>query len=302
MKFAGVTYALVAYSAWGIMPIYWKQLGAVPSEEVLAHRFFWASVFCALLLTMLRRWPEVGASLRRGGEPRALFGGALLLAVNWLIFLFAVNSNQLVAVSFGYYLNPLLTVLLAALLLHERLGRLQLIALAIAALGLLALVIEHGTLPWISLSLALTFGLYSLAHKFTQVRPVPRLWMETTSLIPCSLLLLWSFSETPFGPMDDSVSVKTRLLLLGAGPATALPMLCFAAAARRLSLSALGICQYFTPTLIMLVAVFIYDEPLGGVQLFAFSCTWVALALFSAGALWAERKLRLAHAGEVSLR
>jgi chloramphenicol-sensitive protein RarD len=280
MKPAGVVYAVLAYGAWGLVPIYWKWLSHISSQELLSHRVLWTVVVCSLLLTGLRRWDEVKASLARARERWVLVAAALLLGSNWLVFLWAVANDQIIATSLGYYLNPLLSVVLAVVLLGERLRRVQAVAVGIAAAGVLWMVIDHGGLPWISLALAGTFGLYGLAHKVTEIRPIPRLWIETTVLAPIGAGFLLMFLDPPGGAlMTEPPGI--RALMIGAGPITALPLLWFASAARRLPLSALGLFQYLAPTISLLVAIFLYDEPFTRAHVITFSCIWLALAIYT---------------------
>ena len=280
MNPAGVVYAVLAYGAWGFVPIYWKWLGQVPPQELLAHRVLWTGIFCAVMLTGLRRWREVGQSLRHGRERLVVAAAALLLGCNWGIFLYAVATDRVIDTSLGYYLNPLMNVLLGVLLLGERLRRAQGIAVGLASVGVIGLVIDHGGLPWISLSLAGTFGLYGLAHKLTQVRPIPRLWIEATVLSPIAAGFLLSFVEPPGGQLVTETT-RTQALIIGAGPVTALPLLWFASAARRLPLSTLGMFQYIAPTVSLVLAVFLYGEAFTRAHVIAFGFTWAALALYT---------------------
>jgi len=281
MNPAGVVYALLAYGAWGFVPIYWKWLTHLPPAELLSHRVLWTVVFCALLLTALRRWNEVRDALGRRRERFIVGGAALLLGTNWLIFLWAIATDRIIDTSLGYYLNPLVNVVLGVGLLGERLRRAQGVAVGLAALGVTGLVIDHGGLPWISLALAGTFGAYGLAHKLTTgVRPIPRLWIEATVLSPIAAGFLAFFVE-PAGGALVTEPVPTRTLLVLAGPITALPLLWFASAARRLPLSTLGLFQYIAPSLTLLIAVFLYAEPFTRAHGFAFACIWFALALYT---------------------
>ena len=280
MNRAGVLYALLAYGVWGIVPVYWKWLTHIPSTELLSHRVLWTVVFCTLMLTGLRRWREVRASLARRRETMVLVAAALLLGSSWLVFLWAVANDQIIDTSLGYYLNPLISVLLGVAFLGERLQRLQGVAVAIAAAGVIGLVIDHGGLPWVSLTLAITFGLYGLAHKVTDVRPIPRLWIETTVLSPLGAGFLLFFPE-PIGGALVTEPMEVGALIIGAGPVTALPLLWFASAARRLPLSTLGVFQYIAPTISLLVAVFLYDEAFTRAHGFAFACIWLALGLYT---------------------
>jgi len=284
MNPAGVVYAVLAYAAWGFVPIYWKWLTHISPPELLAHRVLWTVVFCALMLTGLRRWREVGASLSSPRERHIVAAAALLLGCNWGVFLWAVATDRVIDTSLGYYLNPLMNVLMGVVLLRERLRRLQAVSVAIAAVGVIGLMIDHGGLPWISLALAGTFGLYGLAHKLTGVRPIPRLWIEATVLSPIAAGFLLVFLEPAGGDLLTE-PMHVRALMIGAGPITALPLLWFASAARRLPLSTLGMFQFIAPTLSLLIAVFMYNEAFTRAYGIAFGCTWLALGLYTFDAM-----------------
>lgn len=280
MNPAGVVYALLAYGAWGITPVYWKWLTHLSPAELLSHRILWTVLFCAAMLTGLRRWDEIRACFTRPREPWIVCGAALLLGTNWLIFLYAVATNRILETSLGYYLNPLINVVLAVAFLGESLRRMQAIAVVLASVGVLGLVIDHSGLPWISLALAGTFAGYGLAHKVTLVRPIPRLWIEVTVMSPLAAGFLAFFVE-PLGGALVSEPSATRWLLIIAGPVTALPLLWFASAARRLPFSTLGLFQYIAPTLSLGIAVFAYDEAFTPAHGFAFVFIWSALAVYS---------------------
>jgi chloramphenicol-sensitive protein RarD len=296
MPLAGALYAALAYGTWGLLPVYWKALTGVPLVEVLAHRVFGTVVFSVLLLAALRRTPELGAALRSRSERRVLLASGALVAANWGVFIWAVGASRILETSLGYYLNPLVNVLLGTVFLRERLRRAQAIAVALAATGVGAMLVSHGELPWIALALAVSFGLYGLLHKLTQVRPVPALAVETGALAPVALAWL-CFATEPAGGSLVTGTPPERALLLLAGPVTALPLLWFASAARRLRLSTLGLFQYLAPTLALLVAVFLYGESFTRAHAVAFPLIWSALALYTADALQASRAVLARSAG-----
>ncbi|MCP5056021.1 MAG: EamA family transporter RarD [bacterium] len=277
----GVVYALLAYGAWGILPIYWKALAAVPATEILAWRVVGTVAFTLLLLGLLRRLPELRIFLREPREAVRLSMSSVLIGTNWLIYIWAVNHDQLLEASFGYYLNPLFSVFLGRVALGERIWPLQALAVAIAAGGVAVLGWQFSGLPWVSLALATSFGLYGLIHKLSHVRPIPGLWFETGLLAPLAVLLLVFGVEPTGGALAEGLSPLEETLLLAAGPATALPLLWFASAARRLTLSVLGLFQYIAPSIGFLLAVFVYAEPFSRAHGIAFSCIWLALALFT---------------------
>jgi chloramphenicol-sensitive protein RarD len=290
MPLAGAVYAILAYGTWGVLPVYWKALGEVPLVEVLAHRVLGTVLFTFALLAVLGRLPEVRAALREPRERRALVASGALIAVNWGVFIWAVGAGRIVETSLGYYLNPLVNVLLGTLLLGERLRRAQILAVALAATGVAVMLLRHGELPWIALVLAASFGLYGLLHKLTPVRPIPALAVETTALAPAALAYV-AFVTEPAGGALVAGSALARGLLLLAGPITALPLLWFASAAHRLRLSTLGLFQYLAPSLALLLAVFLYGEPFTAAHATAFALIWSALALYTADALQAAGSL-----------
>lgn len=289
MPLAGVVYALLAYGTWGVLPVYWKWLSAVPLAEVLAHRVAGTLLFSFALLAVLRRVPEVREALRSPRERRALLASGSLIAVNWGVFIWAVGAGRIVETSLGYYLNPIVNVLLGLLILRERLSRAQGIAAGLAAAGVGVMLVSHGRLPWIALVLASSFGLYGLMHKLTHVRAIPALAIETGALAPLALGFLVFGTEPPGGALLTG-SALARTLLLCAGPITALPLLWFGSAARRLPLSTLGLFQYLAPTLALLLAVFLYGEPFTRAHALAFLLIWGALALYTLDAFQASRE------------
>jgi chloramphenicol-sensitive protein RarD len=290
MPLAGALYAALAYGTWGVLPVYWKLLGGVPLLEVLAHRVVGTVLFTAVLLAALRQMPELGLALRSRRERLSLLASGILIALNWGVFIWAVGAGRIVETSLGYYLNPIVNVLLGTLFLGERLRRGQWIAVALAALGVLVMLVSHGKLPWIALTLAVTFGLYGLMHKLTRVRPIAALAIETGVLTPAALAYL-GFATEPMGGALLTAGPLAQTLLALAGPVTALPLLWFASAARRLRLSSLGLFQYLAPTLALLLAVFVYGEPFTRAHGIAFVQIWSAHALYSADALQASRSI-----------
>jgi chloramphenicol-sensitive protein RarD len=289
MPLAGVVYALLAYGTWGVLPVYWKLLMAVPLTEVLAHRVAGTLLFSAALLALLRRLPEVGEALRSARERRALLASGSLIAVNWGVFIWAVGAGRIVETSLGYYLNPIVNLLLGTLILRERLSRAQGIAACLAAAGVGVMLVSHGRLPWIALVLATSFGLYGLMHKLSHARAIPALAIETGLLAPLALGFLAFGTEPPGGALRAGPALA-RALLLAAGPITALPLLWFGSAARRLPLSTLGLFQYLAPTLALLLAVFLYGEPFTRAHALAFLLIWAALALYTADAFQSRRR------------
>jgi chloramphenicol-sensitive protein RarD len=283
---AGAVYALLAYGWWGLTPVYWKALQVVPPLEILAHRVVWALALSASILTLVAGWREVRLILSDRRRLAALVVTSGLIATNWLIYIWAVNTGQVLAASLGYYLNPLVNVALGALVLRERLRVGQWTAVAIAAFGVGYLALDAGSLPWISLTLATTFGLYGLIRKAAPVSSLGGLVVETLILFPLAVGLIASAELTARGALSnlDALGIRIGFLLLGAGVVTALPLIWFASAARRLQLSTVGLFQYLAPSLNFLLAVALYDEAFTRTQAVTFGCIWLALAIYALSA------------------
>jgi len=300
---AGAVYALLTYTSWGFMPIYWKWLSAIPLLEILLHRIAGTALFAALLLTLAGRWSEVGEILRHRRRLLALLASSLLIAANWGIFIWAVQHGQIVATSLGYYLNPLANVALGLLLLRERLTRLQLVAVAIAAAGVAYFTAALGGLPWISLALALSFALYGLIRKTVAAGSLAGLAVETAMLAPAALAGIAVLEARGAGALGASERLGSPVIagLLGAGVVTALPLLWFTSAARRLRLATLGLFQYVSPSLALACAVLLYGEPFTRAHAVAFGCIWLALGLYSVESVRAFRALAAPPAPAVAL-
>ena len=281
----GVLYAAAAYAAWGLFPIYFKALQAVPPEQILLQRMVWSLIFLAVVLTWRRQWAWLGAVARK---PKVLGGfaaSALLLSVNWFIYIWAVNNGRVVDASLGYFINPLINVLLGFLLLRERLRPIQWTAVGLAACGVTWLAWQSGQLPWVALSLGCSFGLYGVLRKMAVLGALEGLALETLLLFPLALTsLVWLSIEHRNAFFD--VPFHLQALLAAAGPITAIPLLLFASGARRIPLSLLGMLQYIGPTLQLLIGVWLYHEPFSGARLVGFGLIWSALAVYSLESLW----------------
>lgn len=284
---SGVAFAFAAYLTWGFFPAYWKLLTGVSPLEIIAHRVLWSFVFVAGLLTVARRWQEVARVLRRGRTLGALLVSTALITFNWFIFIWAVNVGHVTQASLGYYINPLVNVVLARLFLGERLRGLQWPAVALAAAGVLFLAVSRGEVPWVSLLLAGTFGAYGLVRKMASVEALPGLAVETGLAAPVGLLYLL------FGPLEEPAlggSTRELLLLIGSGVATALPLLWFAIAARRLRYSTLGIIQYIAPTCQLVLAVLAYGEDFTSHHAITFALIWTAVLLYALDGVWGRSR------------
>ena len=280
----GIAAGLGAYSLWGLFPLYFPLLEPAGGLEIVAHRVLWSLLFIAVLLVALRRWGQVRAALTDRRAMLVLLGAALLIAVNWLVFVYAVNSGQVVETSLGYFINPLVSVLLGVVVFTERLRPLQWTAVGIAAVAVGVLTVDYGRLPWIALTLAVSFGLYGLLKKLVRVDAAPGLWVET-ALVAVPAVVLLGFLHARGDGTFGNAGVGHALLLAGSGVATAIPLLLFAAAARRIPLSTVGLLQYLTPLMQLSIGVFVYGEPMPPARLVGFAIVWVALAVFTADTL-----------------
>ncbi|WP_019139768.1 EamA family transporter RarD [Noviherbaspirillum massiliense] len=282
---AGILYAALAYAMWGLFPVYFKALQEIPAQEILVHRMLWSLAFLLVVLTWRRQWAWLGKALR---QPRVLGGftaSALLLSGNWFIYIWAVNAGHVLDASLGYFINPLVNVMLGFIVLKERLRPGQWLAIALAACGVAWLTWQSGHPPWIALSLAATFGIYGLLRKTAALGPLEGLALETLVLFPLALAYLVYLTLAGHNHFAGA-SLSAKWLLAAAGPITAIPLLLFAAGARRISLSLLGLLQYIGPTLQLLLGVWLYNEPFGGARLAGFALIWAALLVYSLEGLW----------------
>lgn len=273
----GLVFGVLAYGAWGLGPLYWRQLAHVAPLTVLAHRIVWAALLVLTLVALRGRGGQLREALQLR-RVRPLIASGLLIATNWFVFIYAVGSGHIVEASLGYFVNPLLSVALGTLVLGERLRRLQWLAVVLAGCGVTVLTLASGHFPWLGLALALTFALYGLIRKVAAVEALPGSAVELTLLWP--LGLIYAFSHPPPGRLG-SLDVWTVLFLVGAGAMTALPLLWFTLAARRLRLSTVGFLQYLAPTGQFLIGVLVYGETVTAAELRGFILVWSALALFS---------------------
>lgn len=295
---AGIWYTVFAYLAWGLLPVYWKALEALPALEILAHRVLWSFLLTAVLLFVGgSRWREVRQVLRSGRTLLTYLLISLLISANWLIYIWAVNAGFIVETSLGYFINPLVSVLLGVLVLREPMRGGQWIAIAVAAAGVSYLTIRYGSLPWIGLSLAGSFAIYGLLKKTTTVSALTGFAFETAWVFPLAAGYLLYLNSTGAGALGHT-SLNTTLLLIGTGFATALPLIFFAAGAKRIPLSIVGLLQYIAPTLGFLLGIFVYNEPFNQDRLIGFSLIWLALVIYTVEGIYTRRK-RLRSSGAV---
>ncbi|MDD2852048.1 MAG: EamA family transporter RarD [Desulfuromonadaceae bacterium] len=287
----GLTYGIVAYLVWGFFPIYFKSIAAVPPLQVVSHRIVWSVLLLALIITVRRSWSEVRAAVSERNSLFILLCSALLIATNWLVFIIAVEHGQILQSSLGYFITPFVSVLLGFLFLKERLRRLQLAGLFLAATGVILLTVRHGSVPWTALILALTFGSYGLLRKVVKTESLSGLTVETILLAPAACGYLMYATMRGEG-VFLATGLVTTLLLASAGVVTSVPLLLFAAAARRLRLATIGFLQYITPTMHFLLAVLLYKEPFTMAHLVSFLFIWGGLCCYSYDAWRGMRLLR----------
>ncbi len=277
----GITYAALAYICWGLFPLYFQQLAAIPPVEVVAHRVVWSLAFLMALLGARRQWAWLAPVLRQPRVLLAFAASALLLATNWGVYIWAVTHGHVLDASLGYFITPLVNVLLGTTVLHERPRPAQWAALSLAAAGVLWLTLQSGQLPWIALVLAAAFGTYGLLRKVAVLGALQGLTLETLVLTPAAALALvvWWAQGTAGFPAGDAA---TNLWLVLLGPVTAVPLLLFAAGARRVTLTTLGLLQYLGPTIQFGLGVWLFREPLDALRLAGFALIWAALLFYSA--------------------
>ena len=271
--------AVVAYILWGVFPLYWKLLPGVNSFEIICHRILWSFATLVLLVSLGRQWPQVRAVLRDKKRLALCLVAAILISINWLVFIWAVQNKYVVETSLGYFINPMLNVLLGVLFFREKLHPVQWLAVSIAALGVLAMTVQTGKFPFIAITLAISFALYAAAKKKTTMPAVAGLGMETAILTPITLIALCYFAYVNDGN-EPRTPATWGLLVLG-GPITTLPLILFAAAAKSVPMAAMGMLQYIAPSLQFLFGVFLFGEEVSRGRAYGFAIVWLALIIFS---------------------
>jgi chloramphenicol-sensitive protein RarD len=285
----GILLAIGAYGIWGFLPIYWKTIDVVPATQILSHRIIWSFTFLCLIIFLKKDLSAFRRAIRSKKILATFSLAAMLIGVNWLTYIWGVNAGYIVETSLGYFINPLVSVLLGVIILKERLRSLQWFPIILAAIGVLYLTISYGALPWIALVLALTFGLYGLIKKTTPLNSLHGLSLETGILFLPALFFLLFAEGQGSGLIGHTSSIITLLLIL-TGIVTALPLLLFASAAKQINLSTLGILQYIAPTMQFLIGVIIYGEPFTQSRLIGFSIIWAALLVYSLEGILEKRR------------
>ncbi|MFW5487169.1 MAG: EamA family transporter RarD [Desulfovibrio sp.] len=292
----GAAYAVTAFVLWGLLPVYWKALLAVPPVEIFCHRVVWSLLFTALIITLQKRWGEIRAITVCPKILGMLLISCTLVCGNWLLYIWAVNTGHVLETSLGYYINPLVNALLGVIFLKDRLPRLQIAAIGLAFLGVLNLLWGYGHMPWVALGLAFSFAFYGLVRKVVPAAPLPGLFFETLYAGIPSIFILsyWQFNGSA---ALGHLGAQTDLLLIGAGVVTTAPLLAFAGAAKKMSLTTLGFFQYLSPSLAFLLGVFVYHETFTSTHLVTFLLIWTGIALYSIASLKAHRAVsKAAHA------
>lgn len=279
----GIFFGLAAYVLWGILPVYWKALELVSPFEILSSRFMWSCVFVFLLIIFQKKWPlfakevkQVFSNVKTGA---AMIAAGITISFNWGTFIWAVNNGHIVETSMGYYINPLVSILFAVVFLRERLDKMQLAAITCAFIGVASMVYSFGKIPWVSLTLAFTFALYGLLKKILPVSALTSIMLETLLITPLALVYEYSLWQQGVS-FYASGNLQVIMMLTGAGIVTAIPLLLFTAGARLLPLKIIGFLQYISPTLTLLIGVFVYNEAFTASHLLAFGWIWAALLLF----------------------
>ena len=279
----GIFFGLTAYVLWGILPVYWKALELVSPFEILSSRFMWSCVFVFLLIIFQKKWPlfakEVKLVFSNVKTGAAMVAAGITISFNWGTFIWAVNNGHIVETSMGYYINPLVSILFAVVFLRERLDKMQLAAITCAFIGVASMVYSFGKIPWVSLTLAFTFALYGLLKKILPVSALTSIMLETLLITPLALVYEYSLWQQGVS-FYASGNLQVIMMLTGAGVVTAIPLLLFTAGARLLPLKIIGFLQYISPTLTLLIGVFVYNEAFTASHLLAFGWIWAALLLF----------------------
>ncbi len=284
---SGLIQAIIAYSVWGLFPLYWYFLKYLPVMEILANRIIWSLVFLLLLLTFYARWRQVLSVLKNPKVLGVLLFTTSLLCINWLLYIWAVTRGYVVESSLGYYINPLVSMALGAVFLSERLRKYQYVAVLFATVGVLILTFAYGRPPWVALALAVSFGVYGLLRKVVDVESQVALFIETAMVFfPAVLYLAFLEKENTivFGSFSE------QLLLVGCGVITAIPLICLANALKVMPLSTIGFIQYISPTLQFLCGLLVFKESFGSLQLLSFFCIWLGLVVYTGETIWQRRR------------
>lgn len=277
---ADILYPIAAYCLWGVLPIYWKVMKQLPAGDILAHRIFWSFIFLAIIISGVKRWSEFRLAFTSLRSILAVTLSAILISTNWLIYIWAVNNNHIVEASLGYYINPLLTILLGVVVLRERGDVWQIVAIVLAFAGVGLLTYQFGKVPWVALTLAVSFAVYGLVKKLSKLSPLTGLAAETMIVAPLALGYLY-LQVSGTTAVYENLSYGMIVMILLTGVVTSVPLLLFAQGAKRVSLTTLGFVQYLSPSLSLAIGIFMYKEPFTLAYQISFGLIWVALAIYS---------------------
>lgn len=276
----GIFYAVAAFTLWGLLPLYWRLLNQIPAGEILAHRIFWSFIFLTGILIINSRLNGLKQVIMNSKNLIGISFCAIIISINWGIYIWAINANHIVEASMGYYINPLVSVLLGIIVLKERLDFWQKISLAFASLGVIIIALQYGKIPWIALSLAVTFALYGLVKKLVDIESIVGLTFETAIIMPIAFVYI-IFKQVDGMGAIGVVPLSTTLILFGSGIVTATPLLWFAKAARRVPLSTVGFTQYISPTISLFLGIFVFKEQFTKIHFLSFGFIWCGLILYS---------------------
>lgn len=293
----GIILGLGAYLMWGFLPIYWKYLESVRPDVVLSHRIIWSCIFMLLIVLFTKQTRSFITECRRILHQKKtliiITTASILISLNWLIFIWAVQNEYVIQTSLGYYMNPLINVLLSVVFLKETLSKAQITAVALAAIGVIYLTLSYGVFPWVSIVLALTFSIYGLLKKIVQLSPTFSLAIETLIVTPIAIIYLLFTFGPGIGMAGNLLNVNILLVL--AGVATAIPLLLFGTAVQHISLSMVGFLQYIAPTIMLFIGIFLYNEAFTKSHLFAFVFIWIALIIYVASTLKPKKQRNISH-------
>lgn len=282
----GIIYTASAYLLWGFLPIYWKLIQEVPAGEILAHRIIWSFLFMVAVILVMRKGKAFIKECKLIiHDKRKLIGitlASVMISINWLTYIWAVNSDHVIQASLGYYINPLVSILLGIIVLNETLTRRQLLSFILAGIGVTYLTISYGVFPWVALLLAFSFGFYGLLKKMVDIGAMFGLAIETMIVTPLALFYVPIFTENTF--VKGDILSNTNLLLIGAGIVTAIPLLLFASGAKKIPLSMVGFLQYIAPTIMLVLGIFVYHETFSTSHLVSFMLIWIALIIYMGSA------------------
>jgi len=276
----GMGYGTLSFVLWGILPLYWKLLQAVPPLEILGHRIFWSFIFMAILLAVSGGWKAMRETVSHRRKRALMFSCGLLISANWFVYIMAVNTDQVIEASMGYFINPLVIVLLGVIVFKETLNRWQILAIILAAAGVFIVAVQYGRFPWIALFLAGTFALYALIKKIIGVGSITGLTVETFIIMPAALAYLIHLEVAGTGAVGTA-SLWTVLILAGTGAVTATPLLLFTRGVENTTFSMMGFLQYIAPSLMLFIGVVIFKEPFSLIHFISFSLIWAGLAIFT---------------------